>query len=261
MYPLVQLGPLRLSTGGLVLLLAVFVGTWLAGHMAVRRGGVALAAQVERCFYPIMIAAVLGGRLWYGLLNLDLFGRQPSQFWALSFGNWAWPGALLGGTLVGWLWCRRRGLPTLAIADSVVLALPFATALGYIGMLLSGEVFGVPTTLPWGIVLFGVVRHPTQLYFAFAALGSGIMLWQLSRHTWPPGGMAALSAALQGFMLIVIEIFRADSLVLPGGIRAAQVFGLVLVLCSIVWARRHSDGNADLRAAGQNQRRIPHSLN
>jgi phosphatidylglycerol:prolipoprotein diacylglycerol transferase len=240
MYPLLELGPLRLSSGGLVLILAVFMGNWLAGNVAMQRGGAALAAQVEGCFYPILIGAVVGARLWYGLFNLDLFGRQPSQFWALSFGNWAWPGAMLGGTLIGWWWCRWRSLPTVAIADSIALALPFATALGYGGMLLSGEVFGLPTILPWGIELFGAIRHPTQLYFALAALGSGIALWRLARHPRPPGSSVAAYAVLHGFMLIVIEAWRADSLVLPGGIRVAQVFGLVLVLGVIAWARRQS---------------------
>jgi hypothetical protein len=39
---------------------------------------------------------------------------------------------------------------------------------------------------------------------------------------------------------LLIEALRADSLVLPGGIRAAQVFGLALLLYALSWAQRHS---------------------
>ncbi len=250
MYPLVQLGPFRLSSGGLVLLLAIVVGNWVAGWVAVRWGGMPLAAQVERCFYPILIGAVIGGRLWYGLFNLDVYGRQPEQLWALRFGDWAWPGALVGATLGCWLWGRWRHWDLQTIGDVIALALPFATAIGYIGMLLSGEVFGLPTTLPWGIVLFGAVRHPTQIYFALAALASGIVLWPLARYHVPPGGLFAAYVALQGFSLIVVEVFRADSLVLPGGIRAAQVFGLALMLGAIAWVRTYQDAHGMLCGVG-----------
>lgn len=69
MYPLIELGPLRLSSGGLLLLLAVLVAQWLLVRAARIRGGAALAEQVERCVYPALLGAVIGARLWYGAFN------------------------------------------------------------------------------------------------------------------------------------------------------------------------------------------------
>src|SRR6266542_2462460 len=135
MYPLVQIGPFRLSSGGLLLLLSIIPGGVFLSRVAQARGGAKLAKQADNCFYPVLIGAVLGARLWYGLFNLDLYGRNPSLFVALRVGDFAWPGALLGGILAGYLWCRWNGFDELALADSAVLALPVVQVFASIGLL------------------------------------------------------------------------------------------------------------------------------
>ena len=109
------------------------------------------------------------------------------------------------------------------------------------GLLLSGEAFGVPTDLPWGITLFGATRHPTQLYFALAALLSLGVLWRVARRRPLRGTLTAAYLGLQGMTLLLVEALRADSLLLPAGVRAGQVFGLVLVLLALIWMRRQAN--------------------
>src|SRR5213592_4776651 len=99
MYPLLQIGPLRLSSGGLLLLLSIILGGWLIARAARAGGGAELARQADSCFYPVLIGALIGARLWYGLFNLDLYGRNLGLFVALRVSDFAWPGALLGGAL------------------------------------------------------------------------------------------------------------------------------------------------------------------
>ncbi len=240
MYPLVQIGPFRLSTGGLVLLIAIMIGGSLFSRIAGVRGSAKLARQANNCFYPVLIGAVLGGRLWYGLFNLDLYGRNPGLFVALLLSDFAWPGALLGGALAGYLWCRWNGFDDLALADSAALALPATQALASVGLLFSGEASGLPTTLPWGVMLFGTTRHPTQIYFAVAALLIlGAQTWLAGRQL-PACALAAAYLGLNGLGLLLIEALRADSLLLPGGIRVAQAFGLGLLLYALFWAREHT---------------------
>lgn len=238
MYPLVQIGPFNLSSGGLLLLFAVLLANWLMHWVARKRGDETLADQADRVSYAALIGAVVGARLWYGLFNLDLYGRTPRLFWAVQVNDFAWPGALLGGMLAGWLWCRWRRLDAQALADCAALALPPAQALASVGQLLSGGALGLPTTLPWGVPLLGTMRHPTQIYFALAALLSfGALVWLARQHP-PSGALAMAYLGLQGVSLLLVEALRADSLLLPGGIRAAQVFGLALLLTALLWARR-----------------------
>jgi phosphatidylglycerol---prolipoprotein diacylglyceryl transferase len=240
MYPLVRIGPFNLSSGGLLLLLALMLGSWLLVRIARARGGHTLGSQADNTFYPAVLGAVLGARLWYGLFNWDLYGRTPGLFWQLQLSGFAWPGALLGGLLAGYLWCRWRGFRTAEIADAAALALPIPQALGSTGLLLSGEAFGMPMSLPWGIPLFGATRHPTQLYLALAALLTLALLLWLARRQVPVGGLMVAYLGLQGITLLVVEALRADSLLLPGGIRAAQVVGLGLLMYALHWARRQS---------------------
>jgi phosphatidylglycerol---prolipoprotein diacylglyceryl transferase len=189
--------------------------------------------------YPALLGAVIGARLWYGAFNWSLYSQTPSLFLALRVGEFAWPGALLSGALAGALWCRWRNVDLRELADCAALALPLAQALASIGLLLSGEAFGVPTDLPWGIALFGAARHPTQLYLALAALLSAGVLWRVARYQPQRGTLTAAYLGLQGMTLLLVEALRADSLLLPAGVRASQVFGLALVLLSVL-ARRQS---------------------
>jgi hypothetical protein len=56
MYPLVQIGPFALSSGGLVLLISIIIGGWLLSRVARARGGAKLARQADNCFYRVLIA-------------------------------------------------------------------------------------------------------------------------------------------------------------------------------------------------------------
>ena len=250
MYPLIKLGPFSLSRGGLLLLLAVVLASSLAGRIGRGRGIGRLGVEVDSTFYPALVGAVLGARLWYGLVNWDLFGRTPRLFWALRFESFAWPGALLGGLLVGYLWCRGRGYAMAQVADVAALTLPVPQALASVGLLLSGEAFGVPTSVPWAIPLFGVSRHPTQLYLALAALLTLIVLRRLARPAPVPGTLMIGYLGLQGLTLLLVEWLRGDAPVLPGGVRLAQVVGLALMLAAIAWLRQRAPRDAsDVTAA------------
>jgi prolipoprotein diacylglyceryltransferase len=81
------------------------------------------------------------------------------------------------------------------------------------------------------------MRHPTQLYFALAALLSAGALFALARRNPPVGTLFVAYLALQGLAWLLLEPFRADSLLLPLGLRASQLLGLGLVLGGIWWAR------------------------
>jgi phosphatidylglycerol:prolipoprotein diacylglycerol transferase len=240
MYPLLEIGPLRLSSGGLALLAALVIWNWRFERIAARRSGSIVQAQAGALAIPMLAGAVIGGRVTYGLFNLDFYGAMPGLFLAFRIGDLAWPGAMLGAILAGWAFCRWRRFDPLPLADAAALALPAALTVGYAGALLSGEAFGLATSLPWGVPLFGAMRHPTQLYAAGAALLVGALLTLIERRVpdLPPGGLALAFLGFHGLALLLVEALRADSLSFPGGIRATQVFGLGLIIIALALLRR-----------------------
>ncbi len=245
MYPLIQLGPLNLSSGGVFILLALLLWNWLLSRLATRNA-TDLSDQVDRLFLAMLAGAIVGGRLWYGIFNWDLYGANLVLFLALRIGDLAWPGALLGGLLAGYLWSLRRGVDFAPLADIVALTLPLPQALASIGMLLSGEAFGAPTNLPWGVPLFGALRHPTQIYVALAALLTLVVLTLLQHRatttgrSLPPGTLLATYLGLNGLAMLLIEALRADSLLTVGGVRVAQATGLAMMIGTLLWARQNT---------------------
>ncbi|PMP84714.1 MAG: diacylglyceryl transferase, partial [Chloroflexus aggregans] len=100
----------------------------------------------------------------------------------------------------------------------------------------SGDGYGLPTTLPWAINLWGEYRHPTQLYAAITALGA-LIIWRRRYHRRQPAGARFLivCATLAAGTLIG-EGFAATGWLLPGNVRLSQVVALtILVIITYIW--------------------------
>jgi phosphatidylglycerol:prolipoprotein diacylglycerol transferase len=158
--------------------------------------------------------------------------------------DFAWPGALLGGLLVSWLWARAHHSKIAALTDVAALALPLPQALACAGLLLSGNVLGRPTDLPWGIDLFGAVRHPTQLYYLIASLVCFGVLLHFRRQRPRPGWLSTAYIGIQGLAWLLIEPLRADSLIVLDGVRVTQALGLLFLMTALFQGRRISENVA-----------------
>ena len=150
---------------------------------------------------------------------------------------------LLAGLSFFFLYAFRKQLPIRTTLDSLAPGLAiFMVALG-IAHILSGNAYGGPTRLPWAIYLWSDYRHPSQIYETVAALG--ILLVTLRKPLGNPGAglnfllVVALSAAAR----IFLEAFRGDSLIWNGGVRAAQLIGLVILAATIVLFKKWGEAS------------------
>jgi prolipoprotein diacylglyceryltransferase len=97
--------------------------------------------------------------------------------------------------------------------------------------LFSGDYYGIPTRLPWGVDLWGALRHPTQIYLTLAALGTWLALRRLDANKHLQRGMLIqVFALLMGVSVLLIEPLRADSPVIAAGIRTMQVAALIAIV-------------------------------
>lgn len=227
MLPVLRVGPVALQTRGLVLLLAFWLGLHITDRAARRLG--LDADDFWNAGFMALLAGLGGARLLYALRLWDVYAESPRLLFSPNIRDMDWHAGALIGAVVFVVWLKRMRVPLARAADAVIIGAAVAWALAGFSAFLSGDAFGTPTQLPWGVVLWGVKRHPVQLYESVAGLAIAGLLWHWLPTRRFDGWLALVGLALLATARLFIETFRATESVLPGGIRAVQ-FGAWLVL-------------------------------
>ena len=242
-----NVGPLTVHFYALSIITGIAIAIYL-GDKRYRRagGGENVVADVAIAAVP---AGIIGGRLYHLITSPDAyFGSQGKpldalKIWNGGMGIW---GAVALGTLVAW-WqherLRRRGrvgiLSFAAFADALAPGLLFAQAVGRLGNWFNGELFGRPTTLPWGLKIPLGLRpagyesyqtfQPTFLYEALWCIFVAIILLRLERNFKPGQGFLFYIAAYCVGRLF-IESLRIDAAHTIAGLRVNIWMSIVVAL-------------------------------
>ncbi len=239
MFPFIRVGPFLLQLPGLALLAGIWIGSSLAEKEAARLK-LNVAAVYSLIFFGL-IAGVVGARLAYAARYLSAYLANPLGLLALTPATLSPNAGLVIGLAIAALYGRRHGLRLRPTLDALAPGLAAFMVTFGVAHLMSGDAFGAPvygrdgiTPRPWSIYLWDDYRHPSQIYETVAALVVFAAAWK--RPLGQPGVginfllVVALSAAARVFL----EAFRGDSVIWPGGFRAAQVVSLV-VLAAALW--------------------------
>ncbi len=143
---------------------------------------------------------LVGARLYHCITTPDIY-FPPTGNLVNILKVWEGGMAIFGGIGVGalaaFLWCRHRRYPFALLADCIAPALMVAQAIGRLGNWFNQELYGMPTTLPWGLKLndadaigkseicyngqacpTGTLFHPTFLYeMIWNLIGAAIIVW------------------------------------------------------------------------------------
>jgi phosphatidylglycerol:prolipoprotein diacylglycerol transferase len=234
----------------LFILVAVSVGLWLAARQARRLG--LEADHVYNLGFYALLATLVGARLAFVVGNWSVYRDAPLSALSPTPTAFAWPeGAVIGG-LVALIYGLRYRLPAGLTVDAVAPGLALAMAIERLGAFLGGINFGEVTSLPWGVFMWGQVRHPVQMYEMLALLAIlAILLWQSfgelpgppsrTGRTWPFDGYTfTLFVALYAGSRLFLEAFRADAPLVSGGLRSVQLVALGVLLVAVWYLyRRH----------------------
>jgi phosphatidylglycerol:prolipoprotein diacylglycerol transferase len=241
MLPILQLGPLALQLPGLLLLLGVWVASWMAERHAARHG--VDAEALERMILISLLVGVVGARLGYALEHASVYLQHPAGLLSLNPSSLSAPAGLLLAGATALVYGQRRRLPLWPTLDALTPALASLAVFVGLAHAASGDAFGAVTEVPWAIELWGARRHPSQFYevgIGLAVLGA---VWALEKRQQFAGQLFLSWLALASATRLVLEAFRGDSLHL-GGVRQAQLAALCLLLLSLaglhLLARRHT---------------------
>jgi phosphatidylglycerol:prolipoprotein diacylglycerol transferase len=178
-------------------------------------------------------SGLIGARLYYVIFNWDYYSQNISQVLNFRGGGMAIHGALIGGILAGYLFSRYKKMSFFKLADTVIIGVPLAQAIGRWGNFINQEAHGGPTNLPWGIMVNGEKVHPTFLYESIWNIGIFIFLWIFRKKKQYEGEVIVLYTILYSLGRFFIEGLRTDSLMI-GPFRMAQVISLVGVIGGII---------------------------
>lgn len=245
MYPpvdpiIVEFGPIALRWYGVIIMTAILVGTWVAGRYVQRRGED--PNNVWDMLLWVLIPALIGARLYYVFIQSprgpEGFGRylsNPIEIFQIWQGGIHIFGAFIFGGIALALYVRRRKLPLPVYLDAIGLALPLAQAIGRLANFINQELYGPPTTLPWGLRIDPEHRippynnlaeypesvrfHPLFLYEAlWNLIGFGLILWISRRFEarLRAGDIFLIYLLWYPLGRFFIEFLRTDSWFFPG---------------------------------------------
>ncbi len=256
----IHLGPIRLTAYGLMIALGVLAAVEISRRRAVARG-VDPDVMSQIGVYGV-IAGLIGARAYHVVTSLDSFRGNWVDAVKIWEGGLGIPGGLLFGTLAGVWVARRNGLRIGDGLDIAAPAIPVAQAIGRWGNWWNQELFGRPTTLPWGLSIDEVHRpdgygafetfHPTFLYeslWNLALAGALVALDRRFRDRFRRGTLFALYIAGYGLGRLWVEALRIDSAQLVFGIRVNVLVSLLAIvgglLVAFLWNRAGERGAAD----------------
>ncbi len=251
MLPTFQIGPVSIQTPGIVIILSLWIGLSLAERLAPKRH--LNPNTLYNLVFITLISGIIGARLVYAVRYLTAFTSHPISIISLNPGLLDLWGGFSFGFVAALIYAQRARLslwPTLDALTPVFAVLMVGSGFAHLA---SGDAYGAPTHLPWGIELWGMIRHPTQVYEIVTALTIAIGVWPGSRlMSGKPAGIIFLSfVALNAGSRLFLEAYRGDSQVFANTIRIPQVIAW-LVLAVSLWFFGKVSQHAGIKSSGKN---------
>ncbi len=255
-----HIGPFPIRAYALCILAGIAVAAAVTNRRWVARGGVpGTATDLAVWAVP---AGLVGARLYHVATDWPAyFGPNPSgeQVWEVWRGGLGIPGGILGGALGAWAYARRHGVRLPAFADALAVGLPLAQAIGRLGNWFNQELYGRPTTLPWGLEIDPAHRppnmplvatyHPTFLYEALWNVGVAALVAAADRR-FRLGHGRAFALYIAGYSVgrSWVEALRIDPAHTIAGVRVndwTALVGFVGAVVYLVLSRRLPPGRED----------------
>ena len=214
-------------------LIGIALGWWIIARAIARpalwRGEVPMTrSQLEDLATWAILGIVLGGRLGYVLFyERAYFIENPWDIPKVWTGGMSFHGGFLGIIFVTWVFARRHKIKVAELADLMAIAAPIGIGLVRITNFINAELWGRPTTAPWGVIFPGeaaqnctgwdvamgaCARHPSQLYEAVleGLLLAAILLTLAFKRGWlkRPGMLTGLFFLGYGLARFTVEFFR-----------------------------------------------------
>jgi phosphatidylglycerol:prolipoprotein diacylglycerol transferase len=263
---------------GVIIVTSILLAQWIASIETRRRG-----EDPDHLWDGLVWAipaGMIGARLWYVLNDMaggsTTYTDNPLRILNLHEGGLHFFGAILFGALAFWLFARRRKLDIWLVLDAAAPGLLFAQGVARIANYINQELYGQPTSLPWGVRIDPPYRlrdpdytdlglypestrfHPTFFYeMIYNLLAGALLMWLARRYKDKerPGAVFAGWLILAGVGRQIIEFFRPDQPTIPGtGISYSRIVaGLMIVAGALLLAIKYERLKLSFMSAGRTE--------
>lgn len=218
---IIDIGPLTIHFYGILIGIGVVVAAVVTQRRYERFGGD--PKILDSVILWTVVIGFAGARLAYISTHT---ARYAGRWYATLFiweGGLALFGGLTAGAIAALYTIRKRGGSFLMFTDAVAVGLPLAQAIGRFGNYFNQELFGTPTTLPWGLEIDPAHRpraypdaatfHPTFLYEALwnFLITVPVILWLERRGKLARGAAFPVYMMVYGLIRFLTELLRTDT--------------------------------------------------
>lgn len=273
---LISFGGLAVHWYGLLIVTGIILAAVASAHLAQQAGE--NPDHVWDMLLVVVVLAVVGARAYHvfsqpagGLLGWDYYRTHPLEAFAIWEGGLGIYGAIAGGALGVAVFSASRKLKMLTWLDFLAPGLAIGQSIGRWGNFINQELYGPPTTLPWGLAIDPAFRippytdlaeypgatrfHPTFLYESLATLILClVLLWAADRWRDKRRSGDLLFGYLLGYAVIrfFIEYLRPDAWTM-GAMATAQWIAIGLGILSILaLILRHQIGDRPIPETEEN---------
>jgi len=243
---LVSIGPIAIRWYALAYVAGILIGwRYIAGLLKrpalfERRGPAATTLQLDDLILWITLGVIVGGRLGHVFFYTPgIVLSDPLEVFKTWHGGMSFHGDMLGVIVAVLAFCRVNKLDALRVGDLIAAAAPIGLFFGRLANFINGELWGRPTSLPWGVIFpdaDGQPRHPSQIY---EALLEGVVLFLVLRTATHAGKWLNRRGAVVGLFLLGYGFARTavENVREPDAYMPHFPFGLTMgmMLSSPMW--------------------------
>jgi phosphatidylglycerol---prolipoprotein diacylglyceryl transferase len=237
---------------GLLIMAGVIAAAFL-GQAEAKRKGMNPELIWDALFW-VVLAGIIGARLWHIFspppsmveqgITTKWYFAHPLDMLNIRNGGLGIPGAVIGGAIALWIYCRRKKVSFLTWADTVIPGVALAQAIGRWGNFFNQELYGKPTNLPWKIYIDPSHRvpgyenadyfHPLFLYECLWNLLNMALLLIFARRLkgWlKPGDLLYFYMIMYAIGRFSLDFLRLDASQV-GGVNFNQAFMIIVAIAA-----------------------------
>ena len=243
-----SLGSIKVHWYGIMYVTALLVGIFVAKWL-VKKDNLPVTQDIlDNYIIWIEIGVILGARIGYLAFYQPNFSQYLLEPWQMfnpmkdgefvGISGMSFHGAVLGFLLASTLFSYKHKINQWFMLDIAAVAIPAGYFFGRVGNFVNQELVGRQTDVSWGILVDGILRHPSQLYEAFTeGIIVFIIMYTIRKRKTFHGQLISIYLVLYGIARFSAEMYRAPDpqigYVYSDWMTKGQQFSLIMIASGI----------------------------